>query len=321
MASGTEPVFLIRRQRLAGPRLAARLAAILCVATLALLQGGCSSLFFYPDQVTYVTPDRLNLDYQDVYLDTPDGERLHGWWLPAEGVTNDASPSDNKAVGGDGEALGTVYYLHGNAQNISSHILNVAWLPEAGYNVFTLDYRGYGKSTGAPDIIGALTDAEVGLRWLAQRPDAGNTPLFLLGQSLGGGLAIPLASEWQQRGERPPLTAAIFDSTFAGFRDIARQKLDSFWLTWPFQVPLSWTIPDDYEGVDRIAGISPVPVMIIHSVRDGIVPFMNGVRLYEAANEPKRFLRTDTPHAATFVIPAYREAVLGFMAEAGKGVR
>src|SRR5690606_41487712 len=97
------------------------------------------------------------------------------------------------------------------------------------------------------------------------------------------------------------------------FRYIALEKLDQFWLTWPFQYPLSWTIPDDYEGTDRIAGVSPVPVMIIHSVRDGIIPFEHGVRLYEAAEQPKEFLQTDTPHAATFVIPAYREAVLEFM--------
>ncbi|MFO8142707.1 MAG: alpha/beta hydrolase, partial [Marinobacter sp.] len=115
---------------------------------------GCSSVFFYPDKVTYITPDRLNLDYQDIYLDTADGETLHGWWLPA--MTEEP-------------AKGTIYYLHGNAQNISAHIFNVAWLPEQGYNVFTIDYRGYGQSTGAPDIEGTLHDAETGLRWLADR--------------------------------------------------------------------------------------------------------------------------------------------------------
>ena len=261
-----------------------------------LMLSGCSSLFFYPDRATYITPDRLNLSYQDIYLDTADGETLHGWWLPAEAPENDAK--------------GTVYFLHGNAQNISSHILNVAWLPQEGYNVFTIDYRGYGKSTGDPDIEGALHDAETGLRWLTKRPDVSDRPVYILGQSLGGALGIALAGEWTRREEQPRLNGVILDGTFSGFRKIAREKLDAFWLTWPFQIPLSWTIPADYEGIDRMASISPVPVMIIHSVRDGVIPFRHGEALYEAAEEPKEFLQTDTPHGATFVIPAYRKAVL-----------
>jgi fermentation-respiration switch protein FrsA (DUF1100 family) len=278
--------------------LSARTTLVTLLAIAALLQTGCSSVFFYPDNATYITPDRLNLDFEDVYLDTADGETLHGWWLPA--LT-------------DEPAKGTIYYLHGNAQNVSAHILNVAWLPEQGYNVFTIDYRGYGQSTGAPDIEGALHDVETGLRWLTHQEHTEDRPLYLLGQSLGGALGIALASEWTQRNEQPALDGIILDGTFSGFRYIAREKLDLFWLTWPFQYPLSWTIPNDYEGTDRIAGVSPVPVMIIHSVRDGIIPFEHGVRLYEAAEQPKEFLQTDTSHAATFVIPAYREAVLEFM--------
>ena len=53
--------------------------------------------------------------------------------------------------------------------------------------------------------------------------------------------------------------------------------------------------------------------MVIHSVRDGIIPFHHGKRLYEAAEEPKTFLQTDTPHASTFVIPGYQDEVLEFM--------
>ncbi|MCG7198454.1 alpha/beta hydrolase [Marinobacter pelagius] len=280
-----------------------RILTAVLIAGLVLLQGGCSSVFFYPDSITYVTPDRLNLDYEDVYLDTADGEKLHGWWLPAQ------------ADGG--AALGTVYFLHGNAQNISSHILNVAWLPKEGYNVFTIDYRGFGHSTGEADIEGALHDVETGFRWLVDRDGVADKPVHILGQSLGGALGVALASEWVQRQERPALDSIVLDGTFSGFRRIAREKLDAFWMTWPFQVPLSWTIPAEYEGLDRIDDISPVPVMVIHSVRDGIIPFHHGVALYEAAGEPKRFLRTDTGHGATFVIPAYREAVLEFLAEDG----
>lgn len=271
-----------------------RLLLGLILAASLLMQVGCSGLFFYPDRNVYITPDRLNLDYEDVYLDTNDGETLHGWWLPSQGA-----------------AKGHIYFLHGNAQNISSHLMNVAWLPERGYNVFLIDYRGYGQSTGAPDIAGTLHDAETGLRWLVNNRDG--KPIALLGQSLGGALGIALASEWSQRNEEPSLNAVILDGTFSGFRSIAREKLSAFWLTWPLQIPLSWTIPDDYEGTDYIADISPTPVMIIHSIRDGIIPFHHGQALFDAANEPRMLMKTDTPHAATFVIPAYREKVIEFL--------
>ena len=286
MATRTPRLLLTTLRTLAG----------LTAAFTLLLQTGCSSVFFYPDQVTYITPDRLNLEFEDVFVETPDGETLHGWWLPAKS-----------------EPKGTVYFLHGNAQNISSHIMNVAWLPERRYNVFLIDYRGYGRSTGAPDIEGTLHDAETGLRWLVDQPDVQSQPLFLLGQSLGGALGTALASEWVKRDEQPPLDGVILDGTFSGFRAIAREKLGDFWLTWPLQVPLSWTITDEYEAYERIGDISPVPVMVIHSVRDGIIPFHHGKRLYEAAEEPKTFLQTDTPHASTFVIPGYQDEVLEFM--------
>lgn len=274
-----------------------RLFLTLAAALLLTLQAGCTSLFFYPDRQVYLTPDRLDLAYEDVWLATADGERLHGWWLPAQG-----------------EPRGHIYFLHGNAQNISSHILNVAWLPAEGYDVFMIDYRGYGQSSGSIDLEGALHDSETGLRWLDGHLDD-ELPVFLMGQSLGGALAVALASEWVPREEQPALNGVIVDGTFSGFRGIAREKLGNFWLTWPLQIPLSWTVPDDYEGRDHIHRISPVPVMVIHSVRDGIIPFQHGLALYEAAGEPKNFLRTDTGHGGTFMLPEYQRALLRFMEE------
>ena len=277
--------------------MAARFLRLLLIAPVICLEAslsGCSSLFFFPDRSQYLTPDRLNLDYRDLYLESVDGEKLHAWWLPAQG-----------------EADGTVYFLHGNAGNISSHIFAVDWLPAEGYNVLLLDYRGFGKSTGSPDLEGALTDAETGLRWLAAHH--GDQPIVMIGQSLGGGLAMPLAQQWGERNEQPALAGLVLDSTFTGFRRIAREKLSDLWLTWPLQVPLSWTIPDEYEGIDRIAAISPVPLLIFHSVRDGVVPYHHGTELFTAASEPKQFQQTDLPHGSTFVLPAYRADLLDFL--------
>ena len=99
--------------------------------------GACTSLLFYPQRELVLTPDRVGLAYRDVWFKAADGTRLHGWFLPAGmNVVR-------------GEAC-TVLFLHGNAENISTHIGNVAWLPGKGYNVFLFDYRGYGRSAGEP---------------------------------------------------------------------------------------------------------------------------------------------------------------------------
>ena len=72
--------------------------------------------------------------------------RLHGWFLPAQ------IPS-----------RGTILFLHGNAENVSTHIGSVAWLPAEGFNVFLIDYRGYGLSEGVPTLDGLHRDVEAAI--------------------------------------------------------------------------------------------------------------------------------------------------------------
>lgn len=276
-------------------RLSHLLLSALLLAGFAVL-GGCSSLFFYPDHRHYLSPGDLGLNYTDVHLTTSDGTHLNAWWLPAQG-----------------ESLGTIYYLHGNAQNMGAFLINIGWLPKAHYSVFMIDYRGFGKSSGSPDLDGALNDAETGLRWVYEHH--GKPPVFLLGQSLGAALTLDLAGHWRDFGDKP--AGVIADGAFTGFRRIAREKLDQFWLTWPLQYPLSWTIPASNEPINNVDRISPVPLMLISSHRDAIVPFHHGVQLFAKAGNPKRFLATNTPHTATFLVPRYRREVLAFLSEYG----
>ena len=85
------------------------------LAWLIMALAGCSKLFFYPMEPWVQNPENQGLSYEDVVLIHPRGLRLHGWWLPAAR---------------EGHVRGTVYFLHGNAQNISTHLASVQWLPE-----------------------------------------------------------------------------------------------------------------------------------------------------------------------------------------------
>jgi len=235
----------------------------------ALLLCGCTHVFFQPMRGHVLTPAQGGLRYEDVHFASADGTRLHAWFLPAQGKPE-----------------GTIFFLHGNAENISTHIGSVYWLPARGFNVFLLDYRGYGLSEGAPFIAGVQEDIDAGLQALLARPEVDRKRIVLFGQSLGGALATYYVAHTPRRED---IRALVIESTFASYRDIAREKLASFWLTWPLQIPLSWTVDDDYSPVDAIGRASPIPVLIIHGDEDNIVPVGNGRRLYEAAKAPKEF--------------------------------
>ncbi len=231
------------------------------------LLSACTGLFFYPQNRLLRTPAQLNLAYEDVYFSTTDAVRLHGWWLPAQT-----------------EAQGTVVFLHGNAENISTHIANVAWLPAVGFNVFLFDYRGYGLSQGEPDLDGLHKDVEAALATVIQRKK-GSPNIVLFGQSLGASLAITsLSTSAYQDG----VCALVIDSSFVGYREIVREKLADFWLTWAFQWPLSLGINDVYKPLTDISRISPIPVLIIHGTADRVIPAHHARRLYAAAKKPKQ---------------------------------
>jgi fermentation-respiration switch protein FrsA (DUF1100 family) len=97
---------------------------------------------------------------------------------------------------------------------------------------------------------------------------------------------------------------------------MARDVASRSWVTWALQYPVAWSMSDDYDLIDYIADISPVPLLLIHGTQDQIIPFGNSEKLFVAAGEPKRFLRYDGPHIATFRDLELREMLLGFFSEA-----
>lgn len=243
-----------------------------------LLLTGCTALFFQPMERQVYSPGDLNLDYRDMYFPSLDGTHLHGWWLPATG-----------------KARGSVLFLHGNAENISTHIGSVMYLPQQGLNVLLIDYRGYGRSGGTAYLEGVLMDVEAGLGQLVKLDDTGNLAVF--GQSLGAALAILAVANSQYRDFIEVLVA---DSSFTGFRDIAREKLDAHWLTWLLQWPLAMSITGDYRPADAIASLPPTAVILVHSRADQVIPFHHVETLYALAREPRQLWVVDNARHIEF---------------------
>ena len=263
-----------------------------------LLLSGCSTVLFYPERELRLTPDLIGLDYRSVQFEGQDGTDLHGWLLPA-----------------NGPAKGTVVFFHGNAQNISTHIASVFWLPDEGYNVFLFDYRGFGRSGGRARLGGINRDGVAALQAVRRLPEVDPTRLLILGQSIGGNMATYAVTH----GNRNGIRAVVLDSTFASYRQITREKLASLILTWPLQYPLSWLMPDRYSAGRLIDQIAPTPLLILHGTADTAVPLHHGQRLFKLAHDPKQLrVVSGARHIEALANPAFdeRAPLLDFFANA-----
>ena len=239
-------------------------AALLMVIQLA----ACTGLFFHPMTDLVLTPDQVGLTFHDVDFEAEDGQTLHGWYLP-----------------GQGEVHGSVLFLHGNAENISTHLASVAWMPDAGFNVFLFDYRGYGRSIGEPDLEGAHLDSRAALEWFLKKEDVDPDRLAIFGQSLGGAIAL---SAFRDQAGKGRFKALIVEGAFAGYRMIAREKLNSSWLTYLASWPLGFAVSDRYQPSEAISSYAPTPVLVIQGEDDRVIPRHHGELLFEAAKKPKQ---------------------------------
>src|SRR5690554_5307168 len=265
-----------------------------------LLLAGCtslSSLFFYPQSIWISTPEAANLRYQDVWLDAADGTGLHAWWLPAQGEGSDSN---------------TMFlYLHGNAENISSHSHSIYWLANNGVSVLALDYRGFGASQGKAIMPDIFQDIEAAAAWMKQQYP--KKDLIILGQSIGTVMAINFTA---QAAEKYQIQALILDAPLTGIATAARSAMSQNfvgWLTWPFTV----LIPNQWYPVKHFAKID-LPVLIMHSPKDTIIPYKQGEALYAQwqKTQPKQqlcWLDSKGPHIMSFAFPDIRKATLEFM--------
>lgn len=252
-----------------------------------IIPGCVNKLFYYPDQKLYLTPAKKNLSYEDVFFQSQDGTRLHGWFVKA------AKPP-----------VGTVIHFHGNAQNLTAHFSSVDWFPEMGFNVFTFDYRGYGKSQGAPNRRGVFEDCIAAISYIKTRPDVNPNNLFVFGQSLGGANAIAALGENRFSGIR----AAAIESTFYSYRSIVRDKIAQIPILSLIRWPLSFLIVSNAHSpgpvVDRI---SPVPILFIHGTEENVIPYPHSEKLFEQAKEPKQlWIVKDGGHTEAFTKFGYQ---------------
>ena len=217
-----------------------------------------TSFIFFPNGPKQGDWNPEGLRFENVDFTSTDGTRLHGWYVPHR------------------RPRAVILYCHGNAGNITHRAEILKTLRDrVGASVFIFDYRGYGRSDGKPNESGILADARAARDWLAKREGIDSHDVVLLGRSLGGAVAVDLAAKDGTKG-------LILESTFTSIPDMASYRFS--WL------PVRPFIRTRLDSLSKIADYHG-SLLDSHGDADSIIPFENGKQLFEAANEPKKFIR------------------------------
>ena len=274
---------------------------LLALTTTALLAGGgCAALDAKQRQMIFQPTDRVwqraSMEgMQDVWITHPhrvgggaaavdetpsDTARLHALWL--EGPRADAP---------------VLLYLHGARWNVTGSTARMRRMQELGFAVLAVDYQGFGQSSkGLPSEASARADAQAAWDWLAQRyPDR---PRFIFGHSLGGAIAIDLATQVQDA------QGLIVEGTFTRIADVVR----TFKWGW---LPVGPFITQPFDSLAKVPQLQ-IPLLVVHGSADQLIPSALGQRLYEAAPTPKRWVLVEggTHHNTNAVgLAQYRSAL------------
>jgi hypothetical protein len=220
-----------------------------------------SAITFHPVRHSPRAEWKLPERGEEVWFTNSQGKKLNGCYLPA-------------AKSG---APGTVLYAHGNGGNLT-YVNGVAQqLSQAGLNVLTFDYQGYGKSEGSvPDEIGLYADGDAAFDYLIHQRGVKTRELLLYGTSLGTTVITDLAS-------RRECAGIILEAGLSSADEMANHAVP--WLPrW-----LHFLGKNRFESARKLKNIR-CPVLITHGDQDEVIPTEQGRRLYASANEPKRLV-------------------------------
>src|SRR5438093_5258727 len=218
-------------------------------------------LTFHPLRDYAATPPALGLPFEDVFLKSEGGVRLHAWFIP-----------------GGRKASPTILFFHGNAENIGGCLDLALRAREAGYGLMLVDYRGYGESAGMPSEDGLYRDGRAAMEYVKGRRGRDRSPIVLWGRSIGAAVAVEVAA-----GDPEGPAGVILESSFTSAPDLLRSG--GHWVLYG----LSRFGTYRYDSAARIGRVR-APVLVIHGTADDIAPFSLGRRLFDLAPGRKDFV-------------------------------
>lgn len=204
------------------------------------------------DKVNYT----LASDFEEVFLDTPYKGRIHGLLIRSK------------------ESKGVILYFHGNTGSIRRWAVTGEELTSFGFDVFIVDYRGYGKSRGRRSESAMHLDAQAAFEFLQRKYR--DDQIVIYGRSLGSGFAVPLAAKF-------PQSKLVLETPFYSLLEIAEQQA-------PY-VPIGFLLRFPLRS-DEVIGEITNPLIVFHGTRDRVVPYQSGLKLYEKAGTSNKQMVT-----------------------------
>ncbi len=217
---------------------------------------------YHPEKEWETTPAEAGLSYEDITLTSADGVKLSAWYVPVA------------------DAKGTVLIFHGNARNMASDMDVIEMFPSYGWNVLIIDYRGFGKSEGAPTEAGTYLDAQAAWDWLVTVKHEAPNRILIVGRSLGSAIAAELASQQNPGG-------LILEAAFTSLAAVGQEHYPIF--------PVKLLSRFHYDTLAYLKKVT-CPVLIIHSRDDKVVKFHHAQELYAAVSGEKNLIEIGGPH-------------------------
>ena len=237
-------------------------------------------MVFHPLKEVDITPKDWGLSFEKVILKTSSNEKISGWYLPHP------------------EAKKTILFFHGNGGNISHRGDSIYIFHKLKLNVLIIDYLGYGESEGSPSELGLYQSADAAWQHLISTKNIKADNIIIFGRSLGGAVAVDLASRVKAGG-------LILESTFSSVRDFVE-------IAFPILSPFIY-LRYSFDSLIKIKNIS-VPALVIHSPEDGVIPFELGVKLFKGLKTEKDFLQIRGSHNDGFMqsVSSYMQSIRSF---------
>lgn len=217
-----------------------------------------------------------------IQVKTSDGLALEGWYFPP-------SAEMNKVI----------VFFHGNSWNIGMSYPHMKDYLDDGYGLVMAEYRGYAGHSGEVSEQGLYKDARAFIDWLHLENHISYNDMIFYGESLGGALAVKMASEYQPH-------AVVILASFSSILEFAEDQ-------YPY-VPVALILKDPYLNYKAIADV-PSPVLILHGKQDNIIPYEYGKRLYIAANEPKKFVSFENGTHVNLYDLGARDVIRAFLGD------
>jgi len=256
------------------PKLLLGSAVIISAVCYQLVNTIKTSLMFHPTKNVKV-PNGITLE--DVYLDTMDGDKIHGWFY-------------------QGEKKETILYCHGNAGNIGDREHIIHFFKNMGYSVFMFDYSGYGRSTGKPSEKSLFHSAQIACEYLVKDRKTSLDNIIIFGSSIGSSVA-----SWLTQYCRP--RCLILQAPFYRIKEMVPSMIKSFKFTCP-----------EFDTITYLKNrMDEVPVLVLHSPDDALIPCAQGEQLCQEIEDPKLFIKIRGTHSSPIMDREYHENISSFI--------